>query len=121
MPGATRYLTELDTLDAWAKRKLTELPRSSPKLVTTHDAFQYFGRDFGFTIYAIEGLTPADEPSCGKVARIIAAIRTQRVKAVFPESIENPKVLREITCESGAKVGPELYADGLGEGAASAM
>ena len=82
----------------------------------SHDAFQYFARDYGFTIYAIEGFSHADQPSSAKVARIIAAIRAQGVKAVFPESIENPKVLREITRESGAKVGPVLYADGLGEG-----
>ena len=99
-----------------ARLKLAELPRSSRKLVTSHDAFQYFARDYGFTIYAIEGFSHADQPSSAKVARIIAAIRAQGVKAVFPESIENPKVLREITRESGAKIGPELYADGLGEG-----
>jgi len=114
--NAERYLASLGTLDAWAKTKLAELPRSSRKLVTSHDAFQYFARDYGFTIYAVEGLSTADQPSSGKVAAIIVAIRGQGVKAVFPESIENPKVLREITRESGAKIGPALYADGLGEG-----
>lgn len=114
--NAARYLASLDALDAWAKSKVAELPRNSRKLVTSHDAFQYFARDYGFTIYAIEGLSTADQPSSGKVASIIASIRKEGVKAVFPESIENPKVLREITRESGAKIGPELYADGLGEG-----
>lgn len=114
--NATRYLAGLDVLESWAKSKIAELPRSARKLVTSHDAFQYLARDFGFTIHAIEGLSTADQPSSGKVARIIADIRAQGVKAVFPESIENPKVLREITRESGAKVGPTLYADGLGEG-----
>ena len=114
--NATRYLAGLDTLETWTKSKVAELPRSSRKLVTSHDAYQYFARDYGFTIYAIEGFSHADQPSSAKVARIIAAIRAQGVKAVFPESIENPKVLREITRESGAKVGPVLYADGLGEG-----
>jgi zinc/manganese transport system substrate-binding protein len=88
-------------------------------LVTSHDAFQYFARDFGFTIHAIEGITTADQASAEKVARIIGEIRLRKVRAVFPESIENPKVLREITRESGATVGPRLYADGLGEGAAA--
>jgi len=115
--NAARYLAQLDALETWTKSKLAELPRSSRKLVTSHDAYQYFARDYGFTIFAIEGIRHADQPSSGKVARIIAAIREQGVKAVFPEQIENSKVLREITRESGAKVGPELYADGLGEGA----
>jgi ABC-type Zn uptake system ZnuABC Zn-binding protein ZnuA len=114
--NATRYLAGLDALETWAKSKVAELSRNSRKLVTSHDAFQYFARDYGFTVYAIEGLSTADQPSSGKVAAIIAAIRAQGVKAVFPESIENPKVLSEITRESGAKVGPALYADGLGEG-----
>jgi len=116
--NAGRYLAQLDALETWTKSKLAELPRSSRKLVTSHDAFQYFARDYGFTIYAVEGLSHADQPSSGKVARIIGDIRAQGVKTVFPESIENPKVLREITRESGAKIGPALYADGLGTGEA---
>lgn len=117
--NAARYLSELDALEIWAKGKVAELPRPARRLVTSHDAFQYFARDFGFTIYAIEGITTADQPSAEKVARIIGEIRLRKVRAVFPESIENPKVLREITRESGATVGPMLYADGLGEGAAA--
>jgi ABC-type Zn uptake system ZnuABC Zn-binding protein ZnuA len=114
--GAAQYLAQLDALEAWARNKFAELPRDARKLVTSHDAFQYFARDYGFTVYAIAGLTPADQPSSAKVVRIIAAIRAQRVKAVFPENIENPKVLGVIMRESGAQIGPVLYADGLGEG-----
>ena len=117
--NSERYLSELDALKHWANAKVAELPRAGRRLVTSHDAFQYFARDFGFTIYAIEGITTADQPSAEKVTRIIEEIRLRKVKAVFPESIENPKVLREITRESGAAVGPMLYADGLGEGAAA--
>lgn len=114
--GAAQYLAQLDALEAWARNKFAELPRDARKLVTSHDAFQYFARDYGFTVYAIAGLTPADQPSSAKVVRIIAAIRAQRVKAVFPENIENPKVLSVIMRESGAQIGPVLCADGLGEG-----
>jgi ABC-type Zn uptake system ZnuABC Zn-binding protein ZnuA len=114
--GAAQYLAQLDALEAWARNKFAELPRDARNLVTSHDAFQYFARDYGFTVYAIAGLTPADQPSSAKVVRIIAAIRAQRVKAVFPENIENPKVLGVIMRESGAQIGPVLYADGLGEG-----
>ncbi len=53
------------------------------------------------------------------MGEIIAAIRAQNVKAIFPESIQNPKVLTEITRETGVKIGRELYADGLGKGGAS--
>ncbi len=116
--NAAKYLARLEALQKWAKARLAELPRDRRKLVTSHDAFQYFARENGFTIYAIEGVSSSDQPSSKKVAEIIGVIRAQKVKAIFPESIENPKVLKEITSETGAKVGPELYADGLGEGEA---
>jgi ABC-type Zn uptake system ZnuABC Zn-binding protein ZnuA len=113
--NAAKYLARLETLQKWARAKIAELPRDQRKLVTSHDAFQYFARENGFTIYAIEGISSGDQPSSKKVGDIIAAIRTQHVKAIFPESIENPKVLTEITRETGVKIGGQLYADGLGE------
>ena len=109
--------TTLEELKGWVKRKVAELPRDKRKLVTSHDAFQYFARDYGFKIYAIEGVSTQDEPSNKKVGQIIDTIKKQGVKAIFFESIENPKVLKEITRETGAAVGGTLYADGLGEGA----
>ena len=117
--NASAYGDKLDALQKWVKTEVAKLPRDQRKLVTSHDAFQYFAKENGFTIYAIEGVSSADQPSSKKVAEIISVIKTQGVKAIFPESIENPKVLKEITRETGAKVGKELYADGLGEGSAS--
>jgi zinc/manganese transport system substrate-binding protein len=117
--NAAKYLSKLDELQKWTKAELAKLPRDKRKLVTSHDAFQYFARENGFTIYAIEGISSADQPSSKKVGDIIAVIKSQGVKAIFPESIENPKVMQEITRETGVKTAPELYADGLGEGEAS--
>jgi zinc/manganese transport system substrate-binding protein len=111
---AAKYLATLDALEKWVKLELAKLPRDKRQLVTSHDAFQYFAKENGFTIYPIEGISSADQPSSKKVADIITTIKKQGVKAIFPEKIENPKVLTEITRESGAKVGGELYADGLG-------
>ena len=116
---ADAYLAQLEALQKWVKAKLAELPRDRRKLVTSHDAFQYFARENGFTIYAVEGVSSTDQPSSKKVADLIRTIKEQRVKAVFIESIENPKVLAEITKETGAKIGGSLFADGLGEGDAA--
>jgi zinc/manganese transport system substrate-binding protein len=117
--NAASYLAKLTELQKWAKQEVAKLPRDSRKLVTSHDAFQYFARDYGFMIYAIEGVSTDDQPSSKKIADLINTIRDQKVKAVFFESIENPKVVAEITKETGAKIGGELYADGLGEKDAS--
>ena len=112
---AATSLATLDALEKWVNLEVAKLPRDKRKLVTSHDAFQYFARDNGFTIYAIEGVSSADQPSSKKVADIVSTIKSQGVKAIFPESIENPKVMKEITRETGVKVAPELYADGLGD------
>ena len=117
--NAEKYLARLEALQKWTKAKLAVLPRNKRKLVTSHDAFQYFAKENGFTIYAIEGLSSSDQPSSKRVADLIKAVKEQGVKAVFAESIENPKVLKEITRETGAVIGGELYADGLGEGDAA--
>jgi ABC-type Zn uptake system ZnuABC Zn-binding protein ZnuA len=114
--GATEYLSALKELDSWVKRKVAELPRDRRVLVTSHDAFQYFAKDYGFQIDSIEGLTTDQEPSVSHVTAIIAEIKKQGVKAIFLENTLNPKVSVEITRESGAKIGGSLYADGLGPG-----
>jgi ABC-type Zn uptake system ZnuABC Zn-binding protein ZnuA len=114
--NAAAELAKLDELNKWARVKIAELPKDKRKLVTSHDAFQYFARDYGFTIYPIEGVTTEDQPSSKKIADLIDTIKSQQVKAVFFENIENPKVIQEITKETGANVGGELYADGLGTG-----
>ena len=114
--NAKAYLAKLDALDAWAKRKVAELPRDKRKLVTSHDAFQYLAKDYGFTVYAIEGVSTETEPSNRHVAALIDDITNQHVKAIFLENTLNPKVSTEITRETGVKIGGSLYADGLGEG-----
>jgi zinc/manganese transport system substrate-binding protein len=117
--NATAYLAELTDLQKWARQEVSKLPFVKRKLVTSHDAFQYLARELGFKIYAIEGVTTDDQPSSKKITDLIKTIRAEGVKAVFFESIENPKVLGEITRETGAKVGGKLYADGLGINEAS--
>ena len=112
--SADAYLAKLDALESALKLKIAELPRDKRKLVTSHDAFGYFARDYGFKVYPVEGVSTADEPSSKQIADLIATIKKERVKAVFFENTQNPKVISSITRETGATVGGELYADGLG-------
>lgn len=111
---AAEYTASLGKLDDELKVLVAALPRDRRKLVTSHDAFQYFARDYGFKIYPVEGVSPAEEPGSKQVAELLATIKKERVKAVFFENTQNPKVIGEITKETGASVGGELYADGLG-------
>jgi ABC-type Zn uptake system ZnuABC Zn-binding protein ZnuA len=117
--NANAYLAKLDALDNWIKRKVAELPRDKRKLVTSHDAFQYFARDYGFKIEAIEGVNTETEASNRHVSELIDDIKKQGVKAIFLESTLNPKVTTQITRETGVRIGGTLYADGLGPDEAS--
>jgi zinc/manganese transport system substrate-binding protein len=88
-------------------------------LVTSHEALGYFAKDNGFEIFAVQGVSTSDQPSSQKVKRLIGEIKARNVRAIFAENIENPKVLEQITNETGAKLGGVLYADGLGNGPAA--
>lgn len=114
LENAAAYADRLETLEKWVKSKVAELPKDRRKLVTNHDSFGYFAREFDFAVYPIAGLTQNDQPGSKKVAQIITTIREQGVKAIFSEDIENPKVIQQITRETGAKLGGKLFSDGLG-------
>jgi zinc/manganese transport system substrate-binding protein len=113
------YLASLNELQRWSRVKVAELPSSRRKLVTSHDALQYFARDYGFTILPVKGISTAEEPSSQHVKEIIGVIRSQGVKAVFFENIENSRAVNQIAAETGARSGGVLYSDGLGDTEAS--
>jgi len=113
------YLAALNELQRWSRVKVAELPSSRRKLVTSHDALQYFARDYGFTILPVKGISTGEEASSQHVKEIIGVIRSQGVKAVFFESIENSRALNQIAAETGARTGGVLYSDGLGDTEAS--
>jgi zinc/manganese transport system substrate-binding protein len=113
------YLASLNELQRWSRVKVAELPSSRRKLVTSHDALQYFARDYGFTILPVKGISTGEEPSSQHVKEIIGVIRNQEVKAVFFESIENSRAVNQIATETGARTGGVLYSDGLGDTEAS--
>jgi zinc/manganese transport system substrate-binding protein len=113
--NASAYLAKLDELQRWIRVKLASLPHDRRKLVTSHDALGYFARDYGFTIYPVKGASTAEDPSSQHVKEIIGVIRDQGVKAVFFETIENPRAVQQIANETGAKAGGTLYSDALGE------
>lgn len=112
-------LASLNELQRWSRVKVAELPSSRRKLVTSHDALQYFARDNGFTILPVKGISTTEEASSQHVKEIIGVIRSQGVKAVFFENIENSRAVNQIAAETGARTGGVLYSDGLGDTEAS--
>jgi zinc/manganese transport system substrate-binding protein len=111
--NAENYLGKLDTLEAEVKREIAEIPPGRRQIITTHDAFGYFGTAYGFRFIAPEGVSTETEASARDVAKIIRQIKAQKIQAVFLENVTDPRLVRSIAAESGAMVGGTLYSDAL--------
>ena len=107
------YLKKLQALDAEIKTSMAQLPASQRTVVTSHDAFQYFGRAFNLTLLAPQGLSTESEASAEDVARLIRQIRAHKISAVFVENLGDPRLVERIAAETGAAVGGTLYPDAL--------
>ncbi len=107
------YLTRLHALLKKADAQIAGLPTSQRKVVTSHDAFGYLGQAWQLKFIAPQGLSTHDEPSAAEVAALIRQIRNEGVRAVFVENIRDPRLIRQIADEAGAKVGGTLYSDAL--------
>jgi zinc/manganese transport system substrate-binding protein len=111
--NAAAYLKELDRLDADIKRSIATIPLARRKLITTHDALGYFAADYGVAFVAAQGVSTETEASARDVARIIRLIREQNIPALFFENVADPRLLRRIAAETGARIGGTLFADAL--------
>ena len=92
---------------------MAALPADRRTVVTSHDAFQYFGRDYGLTFLAPQGLSTESEASAKDVARLIQQIRERGIRAVFVENVADPRLLERIADETGATIGGTLYPGAL--------
>jgi zinc/manganese transport system substrate-binding protein len=113
--NAAAYLSRVDALDAEVTAEIAKIPPDRRKLVTTHDAFGYFGTAYGIAFIAPHGVSTEAQASARDVARIIAQIRGEKIPAVFLENVTDPRLLKRIARESGARVGGTLYSDALTE------
>lgn len=111
--AAAAYTEKLDALDREVRVALARIPPENRRIITTHDAFGYFGKAYGMTILAPQGLSTDSEASPRDVAAIISQIRREHVPAVFLETVTDPRQMERIAREGGAKVGGEVYSDAL--------
>jgi zinc/manganese transport system substrate-binding protein len=111
--NANRYLAELDALDREVRGAVAQIPESRRKVISTHGAFGYFAAAYGVEFIAPVGVSTESEASARDVAAIITQIRTAKIPAVFLENISDPRLIRRISAETGARVGGTLYSDSL--------
>jgi zinc/manganese transport system substrate-binding protein len=111
--NAEAYVAKLDALDGEVREAVAKLPAERRKVISTHDAFGYFADAYGITFIAPQGVSTEAEPTARDVARIISQIKAQKIPAVFLENVSDPRLMRRISVESGARLGGTLFSDSL--------
>lgn len=111
--NALAYTAKLDAADAEVKAAVAEIPEDKRIVITSHDAFGYFENAYGLTFLAPEGISTEAEASAADVAALISQVRGDKASAIFLENITNPRLIEQISSETGVKVGGTLYSDAL--------
>jgi len=111
----TRYKQKLIELDSYIKNNIYTIPEQKRVLITSHDAFRYYGTRYGIRVEALMGISTDAEVQIGDVNNIVNVIKTTGIRAIFMESTINPKLLRQLAQDHGAVIGGKLFADSLGD------
>lgn len=107
------YLARLQALDKEVRAEIASIPEDKRTIITSHDAFGYFAREYGLKFLAPEGISTEAEASAGDVAKLVDQVKEDKASAVFVENVTNPRLIEQIAKETGLKVGGTLYSDAL--------
>jgi len=112
----TQLLQELTQLDTWVTAQIATIPPGQRRLVTTHDAFQYYAHAYGLEVVGtLIGISTEEQPSAQPVRRLVESVRQATVPAIFAETTLNPQLIRTVAEEAGVQLAPQqLYSDSLG-------
>lgn len=107
------YKNALLDLEIDILKRLKPIASESRKVLTSHAAFGYLGREFGITFYSPIGMNTDAEPSAKAIANLIYKCQKEKIQAVFIENIANSRLIEQIAEQAGIKVGGILYSDAL--------
>ena len=107
------YGAEIRAVDDWAHKQMNEVPPAKRRVLTSHDSLQYLANAYGITLLTVNGWTNNSEPSAAEVAKLTQRVRASRIKALFLDSITDPRIMQRIANETGAAIGGTLYGDSL--------
>lgn len=113
--NADKLIAEIAALDAELKADFAAIPQERRRILTSHDAFHYFGRAYGIEFVAVQGTSTEAEPSAEDLAKIVRQARDGHLSAIFLENMADPRLAETVAEESGIRVGGALYADALSE------
>lgn len=108
------YLKKLDELDAWVKEQISSIPEQQRVLITSHDAFRYFGKAYGMEVKGLQGISTESKVRTEDFRFLIDMIKSRGIRSVFAETSVNPKLLEQIAAETGAGIGGLLFSDSVG-------
>lgn len=111
--NAGAYIAQLKTLDADIKAAWAPIPLAQRKVITSHDAFGYYAKAYGVKFLAAQGVSTESEASAKGVAQLVRQIKKENIKALFVESISDPRLIAQIGRETGVKPSGALYSDSL--------
>lgn len=111
--NAAAYRTRLDALDAEVRTAVATIPEARRQVISSHDAFGFFADAYGISFVAPQGVSTDSEPSAQDLAKIITQVKTAKIPAIFLENISDPRLMRRIAADTGAKIGGTLYSDSL--------
>ncbi len=114
---ADAYIARLRALDSEIKAQLNIVPANRRRVVTSHDAFNYFGDAYGIAFYAPLGLSTEAAAGAQNIARLIRQIKDEKIQAIFLENMSDPRLAKRLSAETGVKIGGTLFSDSLGKGA----
>lgn len=112
--NAVALRKRLDALHQWALKKVAELPKERRILVTSHDAFNYFGRAYDFQVVGLQGISTVTEAGVADMAKLVDFVKKHKLKAVFVESSVSHATIERISKDAGVKIGGELFSDAMG-------
>jgi len=113
------YLKQLDELHAYVKDQIATIPPESRVLITAHDAFGYFGQQYGMEVRGLQGTSTATEASARSVQDLSQLIADRKIKAIFVESSVPPATIEAVQKAVQARgwdvqIGGELFSDAMG-------
>lgn len=109
------YIQKLQALDSWAKTSFATVPTAKRKVLTSHDAFGYFGQRYGVTFLAPVGFSTEAEASASEVGGLIKQLQAEHIHSYFIENQTDPRLVKQIASATGAQPGGELYPEALSQ------
>ena len=110
---AAAYESQIRAVDEWARKEIAAVPPAKRRALASHDSLQYIATAYSITLLAVNGWTNKSEPSAAELAKLARQIGAEHVKALFLDSITDPRTMQRIAGETGAAIGGTLYGDSL--------